>query len=62
MARKLFDELSAVWYVVSAENTSWRPGGYKPLWPNKMIAWLDAKAVRRMVKLDLHHMASGPGG
>jgi len=29
---------------------------------DKDFAWLDATALRRMSKLDLHHMASGPGG
>jgi len=29
---------------------------------DKTFAWLDATALRRIAKLDLHHMASGPGG
>jgi len=29
---------------------------------DKVVSWLDAKALRRMSKLDLHRMASGPGG
>jgi len=30
--------------------------------PDKVFAWLDATALRRMSNLDLHHMASRPGG
>jgi len=28
----------------------------------KVFAWLDARALKRMSKMDLHRMASGPGG
>ena len=29
---------------------------------DKVFAWIDAHALQRMAKLDLHLMASGPGG
>jgi len=29
---------------------------------DKVFSWIDATALRRMAKLDPHHMSSGPGG
>jgi len=37
-------------------------GRVRTLMPDKVFAWLDATALRRMSNLDLHHMASRPGG
>jgi len=62
-AHKLVDEFSAVWHVVNAEYYYFLAAGWvhTPL-TDKVFAWLDAKALQRMSKLDLHRMASGPGG
>jgi len=63
MAHKLVDEFSAVWYVVNAEYVYFLAAGWvHTLLTDKIFAWLDAKAIKRMSKLDLHRMASGPGG
>jgi len=63
MAHKLVDEFSAVWHVVNAEYYYFlAAGGVHTLLSDKVFAWLDAKAIKRMFKLDLHRMASGPGG
>jgi len=63
LAHKLVDEFSAVWNVVNAEYSYFSAAGWvHTLLTDKVSAWLDAKALRRMSKLDLHRMASGPGG
>jgi len=63
MAHKLVDDISAVWHVVNAEYYYFLAAGWvHTLLTDKVFAWLDAKALRRMSKLDLHRMASGPGG
>jgi len=62
MAHKLVDEFNAVWHVVNAEYYHFPAAGWvHTLLTDKVIAWLDAKALKRMFKLDLHRMASGPG-
>jgi len=63
MAHKLVDEFSAVWHVVNAEYSYFLAAGWvHTLLMDKVFACLDAKAFKRMFKLDLHRMASGPGG
>jgi len=63
MAHKLVDEFSAVWHVVNAEYFYFLAAGWvHTLLTDKVFAWLDAKALKRMSKLDLHRMASGPVG
>jgi len=63
MAHKLVDEFSAVWHVVNAEYYYFLAAGWvHTLLTDKVFAWLDAKDLKRMYKLDLHRMASGPGG
>jgi len=63
MAHKLVDEFSAVWHVVNAEYHCFLAAGWvHTLLTDKVFAWIDARALKRMSKLDLHRMASGPGG
>jgi len=63
MAHKLVDEFSAVWHVANAEYFYFLAAGWvHTLLTDKVFAWLDAKALKRMSKLDLHRMASGPCG
>jgi len=63
MAHKLVDEFSAVWHIVNAEYYCFLAAGWvHTLLTDKVFAWLDAKALKRMSRLDLHCMASGPGG
>jgi len=63
MAHNLVEEFSAVWHVVNAEYYYFLEAGWvHTLLTDKVFAWLDAKAFRRISKLDLHQMASGPGG
>jgi len=63
MAHKLVDEFSAVWQIVNAEYYYFLAAGWvHTLLTDKVFAWLDAKALKRMSRLDLHRMASGPGG
>jgi len=63
MAYKLVDEFSAVWHVINADYYYFLTAGWvHTLLTDKVFDWLDAKALKRMSKLDLHHMASGPGG
>jgi len=63
LAHKLIDEFSAAWHVVNAEYYSFLAAGWvQTLMTDKVFAWLEATALRRMSKLDLHLMASGPGG
>jgi len=63
LADELVDEFSAVWHVVDAEYYYFLAAGWvHTLLTDKVFAWLDAKALRRMSKLDLHLMASGPCG
>jgi len=63
MAHELVDEFSAVWHVVNAEECYFLAAGWVHiLMTDQVFAWLDAKVIRRVIKLDLHHMASGPGG
>jgi len=58
MAHKLVDDISAVWHVVNAEYYYFLAAGWvHTLLTDKVFAWLDAKALRRMSKLDLHRMA-----
>ena len=62
MAHKLDDAISAVWHVFNAEYDYFLAAGWvHTLLTDKVFAWLDAKALKRMSKLDPHHMASGPG-
>jgi len=63
MAHKLVDEFSAVWNFVNEEYYCFLAAGWvHTLLTDNVFAWLDAKALRRMSKLDLHRMASWPGG
>jgi len=63
MAHKLVDDFSAVWHVVNAEYYYFLAAGWvHTRLTDKVFAWLDAKAHKPMSKLDLHRMASGPGG
>ena len=63
LAHKLFDEFSAAWHAVNAEYYYFLAARWvHTLLTDKVFAWLDARALRRMSKLDLHLMASGPGG
>jgi len=63
MAHKLVDEFSAVWNVVNAEYSYFLAARWvHTLLTDKVFAWLDANAIKRMSKLDLHRTASGPGG
>ena len=63
LAHKLVDELSAVWHVFNAEYYYFMAAEWvHTMLTDKVFAWLDAKALRRMFKLDLHRLASGPGG
>jgi len=63
MDHKLVDEFSAVWHVVNTEYYYFLAAGWvHTLLTDKVFAWLDSKAIKRMSKLDLHRMASGPGG
>jgi len=63
MAQKLVDKFSVVWHVVNAEYYFFLAAGWvHTLLTDKVLAWLDAKALKRMSKLDLHCMANGPGG
>jgi len=63
MAHKLVEEFSAVWHIVNAEYYYFLAAGWvHTLLTDKVFAWLDANALKRMSRLDLHRMASGPGG
>jgi len=63
MAHKLVYEFIAVWNFVNAEYYYFLAAGWvHTLLTDNIFAWLDAKALMRMSKLDLHRMASGPGG
>jgi len=63
LAHKVVDEFRAAWHVVNADYYYLLAAGWvHTLMTDKVFAWLDATALRRMAKLDLHHMASGPGG
>jgi len=63
MAYKLVDEFSAVWHIVNAEYYFFLAAGWvHTLLTDKVFSWIDAKALKRMSRLDLHRMASGPGG
>jgi len=63
MAHKLVDEFSAVWHVVNAKYYHFLAAGWvHTLLPDNVFAWIDAEALKRMSKLNLHRMASGPGG
>jgi len=63
MSHTLVDEFSAVWHVVNAEYYYFLAAGWvHTMLTDKVFAWFDAKALKRMSKLDLHLMASGPGG
>jgi len=62
LAHKLVEEFSTAWHVVNAEYIYFLAAEcVKNLLTDKVFAWLDATALRRMSKLDLHLMASGPG-
>jgi len=51
----------AAWNVVNVEYLYFLAAGWvHTLMTDKFFAWMDATALRRMSKLDLHHMASGP--
>ena len=63
LAHKLVDELCGAWRVVNAEYYYFLAAGWvHTLMTDTFFAWIDATALRRMFKLDLHHMASGPCG
>jgi len=63
LAHKLFYEFSAAWHVVNAEYYYFLAAWWvHTLMTDKEFSCLDATAIRRMVKLDLHRRASGPGG
>jgi len=63
LAHKLVEEFSADWPVDNAEFYYFLAAGWlHTLLTDTFFAWLDAKALRRMYKLDLHCMASVPGG
>ena len=63
LAHKLVDEFSAAWQLVNAEYYYFLAAGWvHTLMTAKGFAWLDATALQLMSKLDLHLMASGPGG
>ena len=55
--------LRAACHVVNAEYFYFLAANWvHTLLTDKVFAWIDATALRRMSKLDLHLMASGPGG
>jgi len=63
LAHKLVEEVSAAWKVVNAEHYYFLEAGWvHTLMMEKDLAWVDATVLRRMSNLDLHHVASGPGG
>jgi len=63
LAHTLVYEFIAAWHVVNAEYYYFVASGWvHTLLTDKAFAWLNAKALKRMSKLDLHRMASGPGG
>jgi len=63
LSHKLVDEFSAAWHVFNMEYSYFLVAGcVHTLLTDKVFARLDAKALRRMSKLDLHLIASGPGG
>ena len=63
MAHKLVDEFNAIWHVFNTEYYHFPAAGWvHTLLTDKVFAWLDAKALRRMSKLDLQRMDSGPSG
>jgi len=63
VAHKLVEEFIAIWHVFNAEYYYCLAAGWvHTLMTDEVFAWLDATALRRMSKLDLHRMASGPGG
>jgi len=62
LAHKLVDEFSAAWHINAEYYYFLAAWWVHSLMTDQVLAWLDAKAVQRMVKLELHHMASGPGG
>jgi len=63
LAHKLIEKFTAAWYVVNAEYYYFLAAGrVHTLLTDKVVAWIDTTALRRMSKLDLHLMASGPGG
>jgi len=62
LAHKLVDKFRAAWHVFKAEYIYFLAAEcVQNLLTDKVFAWLDATAPRRMSKLDLHLMASGPG-
>jgi len=63
LAQKLVEEFSAAWNVFNAEFYYFLVAGWvHTLMTDEIFTWIDATALRRMVKLDLHHIASRPGG
>ena len=63
LSHKLVDAFSAAWHVFNMEYSYFLVAGcVQTLLTDKVFARLDAKALRRMSKLDLHLIASGPGG
>ena len=55
--------LRAACHVVNAEYFYFLAANWvHTLLTDKVFAWIDATSLRRMSKLDLHLMASGPGG
>jgi len=63
LVHKLVDEFSAARHIVNEQHDySLAAGCVHTVMTDHVFSWLDATATRRMVKLDLHHMASGMGG
>jgi len=63
LAHKLVDEFSDACHVFNAEYYYFLAAGWvHTLMTDKVLSRLDATALRRMAKLDMHYMASGPGG
>jgi len=63
LAHKPADKFSAAWHVVNAEYYYFLAAGWvHTLMTDKVFSCIDATVLWRMAKLDLHHMASGPGG
>jgi len=63
LAHKRVYEFSAAWHVVNADYYYFLAAGFvHTLLTDKVFAWVHATALRRLSKLDLDLMASGPGG
>jgi len=61
--QKLVEEFSAAWNVFNADFYYFLVAAWvHTLMTDESFTLIDATALRRMVKLDLHHIASRPGG